>query len=82
MSKEVFRHRFRPERKLTAKALVESYLDGDSYDHGGRLESVQAQANNVTEAFGRLVEILFDKKVLSKNDVYTIAVGYVPQKED
>lgn len=51
-----------------AETYILSCLDGNEYDRGA-IETAHAQADNVSEAFSRLVQILFDKNLLAKKDV-------------
>ncbi len=67
--------------ELTASELIEVELDGDSYE-GGRLEQAQAQAENTTEGLGRLVQVLFDKGLIDRADVWTVAgMNYMAEEE-
>lgn len=56
---------------LSIRDFIEASLDGSSYDKGS-VETAQSQANNVTEALGRLCELLVEKKVLTEEDVFYI----------
>ena len=60
------------------KSFIESELDGNDYERGS-VESAMAQANNVTEAFSRLIETLVSKKQLDRDDVIMIVKGYKPE---
>lgn len=56
--------------------LFEYMLDGS--DHGlGELESLNARGNNNSNAIGRLVSVLYEKKILNKKDILKILMGYV-----
>ena len=69
------------ENKLEAKKFVERALDGSDYGRGA-LEATEAQANNVTAAFGRLIQVLSDKDVLTDSQVHFVALGYHKGDDD
>jgi hypothetical protein len=76
MSRQVFEKKFSSiyvdSKKCDAKTFIESRLDGDDYERGA-IESARAQGENVSVAFARLIQILFDKKVLTQAEVEKIA---------
>ncbi len=72
--------RFRHEKELELIDHIARSLDGSDYDRGA-LESCEAQAKNVSEAFARLIEVLVNKNILDKKDVYQIVDGYQPREE-
>lgn len=65
------------QRIFTAAELVESCLNGSDYDRG-ELEEHRASIENLREAMGKLVQILYDKRNISRNDVYKIAGEFNP----
>lgn len=67
-------------RNFATEDFIMYKLSGNDYDKGA-IETAQAQANNVTEAFARLVNVLFEQKKISKRDVYNI-VGATPHEND
>lgn len=67
-------------RKFATKDFIIYKLSGNDYDRGA-IETAQAQADNVTEAFARLINVLFEQKKISKRDVYNI-VGATPHEND
>lgn len=56
----------------TAAELIERELEGSDYDRGA-VEAARAQADNCTKAFARLVQVLFDKEILTRADVLRVA---------
>lgn len=68
-------------KELGVADFVSGALSGSDYDRGA-LEEAAAQATNVSEAFGRLVEILAERGDLTRKDVFKIAKGYVPRDEE
>ena len=55
---------------------VEISLDGESYDRGGRMETIGQTANNCIEALARLCDVLSEKDIISLLDVVYIAKGH------
>ncbi len=66
----------------TATEYVTFHLNRSSYDTNGAIEIAQAQAESVTKALGRLIGTLFDKDILTKEEVIMIAQGYIPKWGD
>ncbi len=67
------------DREYTASELIEKVMgDTDYYD--GAIESLSQECNNVQGVVARLVEVLYDKKVINKKDVYKIA--NISEQED
>lgn len=73
-SKSIFFDEFHG-RDLTVKEYVEKNLDGTDYERGS-VETAQAQANNVSEAFARLISTLFDHKKLQEHEIEYIVKGW------
>lgn len=63
------------EDRLEASKFITRALDGSDYERGS-LETVEAQARNVTEAFGRLIQVLSDKDIITDGQVHFVALGY------
>jgi len=63
------------ERELTVAEFAANELDGNYYDRGA-LESAEATANNVNDAFSRLLQVLADRHLLTKNEVHKIINNY------
>lgn len=72
MTKNIFFEREYRTEELTAAELIERELDGSSYDRGS-LETAQADAENCKAGLARLVQVLFDKSVLTRVDVWKVA---------
>lgn len=66
-----------PDRTYSIEDAVTAELDGTDYDRG-RLEEVEATSANTARFVGKLTERLFDKGVLSKEDIAALLTGYVP----
>lgn len=60
------------DRVWTAGEFVDFCLDGSDYDRG-QMEEIKANAENCKSAIGRLTQILYDRKLITRQDVYTIA---------
>lgn len=83
MNKKIFKSKFSSIYKTpncSAADYVKSYLDGFDYEQD-KVDSAISQANNVTDAFSRLIEILFDDNVLTKEQVILIVQGYALDDE-
>lgn len=63
---------------MSLAAYVDMELDADC---DGQLENVKGTVNNATQAFGRLIEALVDKGVLTLEEALNVAVGYVGDVE-
>ena len=53
-----------------SKFVADSMID---YDADGQVERAQATASNISRAFGRLVETLAEKGIISLDEVATIS---------
>lgn len=71
----IFKKRY-TKNEYNLQQFVEQGLDGADYDNGA-VEQAQAQAENVTKAFARLLATLADKKILSQAEIYKIVEGYM-----
>lgn len=60
------------KRVFTAGELVEACLDGSDYERG-QIEEIKATAGNTQSAIARLTQILYDRKLITRQDVYTVA---------
>lgn len=60
------------EQTYDLATFVAGQLDGDDYERGA-VESAQATADNVAQAFGRLVDLLAERGLLSATDVTMLA---------
>lgn len=73
--KELSRNQFQEIYEIGEPKLlyefVEKKLRGSDYGLGS-VEAVTAEAENVKEAFCRLIEVLYDSNVIKKCDVYYI----------
>lgn len=70
------KHPFNNE-PMAVSSFVEFHLKGQER---GALETVQVQADNISVAFSRLVELLAERGQLSKEEVYRIVGAYIPEK--
>jgi|LakMenE01Jun11ns_1017448.scaffolds.fasta_scaffold8342023_1 hypothetical protein len=61
-----------------SEGKVSTWVDNEISDvrNDGELERARAIAVACSEAFGRLVEVLAEKGVLSAPEVYRVAKGY------
>jgi predicted ATP-dependent serine protease len=59
------------KHRYTAEGYIQRKCDGSDYDRGA-IETAQAAASNAGDVLGRLVQVLYDKGVISKDDVYKI----------
>lgn len=62
-------------REFTLAEFLERELDGSDYERGS-VETAQATANKVAEAFSRLVQLMVERKELNRAEVYTVITGY------
>lgn len=70
------------KEKMSAHEFVKRSLDANMYDYsGGAVEIAQEQADNTTGALARLVEILFDRGLISREDVYTVVGQSAPDDD-
>lgn len=58
-----------------AVAFMQSWLDGNDYERGS-LETAQVTANNVADAFARMIGVFFENGTLTKEDVEKIAGAF------
>ena len=63
---------------LDLQRFLHKELNGADYELG-QLETVQNGHSKLETSFINLIETLVKKEVLSKNDVYMIVYGYVPE---
>lgn len=68
--KEIF-HKRRDGREYDLEGFIALKLDGRDYEHGA-LETAHATAENATNAITKLTKLLYDKKLLSREDIFTI----------
>jgi len=54
-------------------------LNGDDYD-SGEMEAARKTADNVCEAFGKLIDLLTSKGLLTATDIKDIAGDFMPNK--
>lgn len=76
--KQQFKRPYRSE-SYSASDYIQVELNGADYERGA-VEQAFAQAENTTKAFSRLAQLLFEKGVLSENDIYYIARGYIHEE--
>lgn len=77
MSKKVFRHPFadvypKMDPNVTAESLILIKCDGDDYGRGP-VEAAKEQAVNTSQVLGRLVQLMFERGLITKLEVYKIA---------
>ena len=59
----------------SVERYVERMQESQNY-YGGQLECAVDKADNTARALGRLCEVLMNKKVLTLDDLQTVAGGY------
>ncbi len=67
-----------PYDKCTAGEYTERRLNGSDYDRG-QLETHSAELDSIKQMLGRLVQHLFDKKLITHDEVYLIVDNYIPR---
>lgn len=62
---------------------VKDYIDGSmqSLLAEGQIESVESKVNNISTAFGVLIEILADRGLLNADEIVKIAGKWEPSAE-
>lgn len=63
-----------PEREMSLNQAIQMKLEAADYYAGG-LEKISARANNCVEMLGEIVEMLYENKALTKENVEAL-IGY------
>ncbi len=81
MKKNIFDDGFLRSRPMTAERFLDNELSGSDYDRGA-LEAVTAEAENVKKAFINLCLMLKTKNILSDAEIFEVAKGYKPDRNE